>query len=399
MADKKASLLTYILFLIISVWIFTPLAGAENSDIGFLLTDKNGKPLIAENIDKPLIPASILKIVTSLAAISYLGENYRYQTYFYYNKQSHSLYIKGFGDPLFISEEIKKACTLVSDRLKKENIDFINNIVLDNSFFEKKITIPGRSNTLNPYDAYPGALCANFNTIFFKTDSNDHEIVSAEKQTPLLPEYRKKIIATNLKKGRITLSQKESLLYPGLLIKYFLEKNSVGVLGGITLGKITAKELPFLIYTSTFDLKMIVQNLLKYSNNFIANQVLLTLGARNANAPSNLHISTTAVNLFLSKNFKEMKIQYCEGSGISRQNRISSKDMIKILIKFIPWHSLMKQDKSGFYKTGTLSRIRTRAGYITGKNNSLYPYVIMINQKNRSYNDILLKMKKRVQSL
>ncbi len=187
---NKKAISTFVIAIIVSASAFCTYAEAENYNIGYLLTDQHGKILLSQNSSKPLIPASILKIVTSLAAISYLGEDFRYQTFFFYNKQNSSLHIKGFGDPFFISEEIKKACKLLSLKLKKEKINTINNIILDHSFFEAHIDIPGKSDTLNPYDAFQGALCANFNTVFFKTDNNNRYI-SAEEQTPLLPVFTK----------------------------------------------------------------------------------------------------------------------------------------------------------------------------------------------------------------
>ena len=95
----------------------------------------------------------------------------------------------------------------------------------------------------------------------------------------------------------------------------------------------------------------------------------------------------------------KVRIKYVEGSGISRKNRLSCESMVKILIKFLPYHALMKKDDKGFYKTGTLSGIRTRAGYIKGRDQSLYPYVIMINIENKDYKNILEKMEKKVRSL
>ena len=394
---------TLIIVFIFSACAFISPAQAENhgNNIGFLLTDKHGKVLLSKNEKNSLIPASILKIVTSLAAIYYLGEDYRYQTLFYYNKQNSNLYIKGFGDPLFISEEINKACTLLSAKLKNIKINTINDIILDHSFFEDQIKIPGKSNTLNPYDAYQGALCANFNTVFFKTDNISNKFISAEKQTPLLPIFEQKIIATKLKQGRIILSKTESMTYPGFLIKYFLKENGIRMSGQISeqSEQIATKKQPFLIYSSTVDLKKIIQKLLEYSNNFIANQVLLTLGAHESGSPSNLKKSVKVVNSYLLNNFQNNEIKYVEGSGISRENRLSCESMIKILIKFMPYHALMKKDDKGFFKTGTLSGIRTKAGYIKGRDGSLYPYVIMINMENKDYKNILNKMEQRVKRL
>ena len=58
---------------------------------------------IAKHAGKKLVPASILKIFTSLAALHYLGSNHRYATDFFRDPDS-NLVIKGYGDPLMISE-------------------------------------------------------------------------------------------------------------------------------------------------------------------------------------------------------------------------------------------------------------------------------------------------------
>lgn len=397
--NNKKLLIALVVSFIISVCASFSFAQTENLKIGYLLTDKYGKVLVSKNVSNPLIPASILKIVTALAAISSLGEDYKFQTHFYYNSHNSNLYIKGFGDPLFISEEINKATELLASKLKKEKIPTINNIILDHSFFEENINIPGRSDTLNPYDAFQSALCANFNTVFFKTDTATNEIISAEEQTPLLPIFKQKIMATNLKSGRITLSRKESLTYPGYLVKYFLKKSGINTSGQVLTGITDKNEELFLIYNSEKTLLEIIQNLLEYSNNFIANQLLLTMGAQASGAPSNLEKSISAINTYLSDNFQNLQIKFVEGSGISRENQVSSENMIKILIQFMPYHSLLRKDDKGFFKTGTLSGIRTKAGYIIGKDKSLYPYVIMINKKKMGYDDILKRMELRVKNL
>ena len=72
-----------------------------------LVTDSVGQILWAKNTDKNLIPASILKIFTSTVALHYLGNDYRFPTEFYLDEQS-NLKIKGYGDPLLVSEVIIK---------------------------------------------------------------------------------------------------------------------------------------------------------------------------------------------------------------------------------------------------------------------------------------------------
>ena len=52
------------------------------------------------------------------------------------------------------------------------------------------------------------------------------------------------------------------------------------------------------------------------------------------------------------------------------------------------YRSLLKCQDNELYKTGTLCGVRTRAGYILGEDSRLYPYVIMVNQKNKGYESI-----------
>ena len=78
-----------------------------------------------------------------------------------------------------------------------------------------------------------------------------------------------------------------------------------------------------------------------------------------------------------------------EGSGISRQNRVSALQMIGILQAFEPNFLLLRQKGRDFYKTGTLHGIHTRAGYIASKNGGSYRYVVMVNTGGKSTQPIM----------
>jgi D-alanyl-D-alanine carboxypeptidase/D-alanyl-D-alanine-endopeptidase (penicillin-binding protein 4) len=81
-----------------------------------------------------------------------------------------------------------------------------------------------------------------------------------------------------------------------------------------------------------------------------------------------------------------------EGSGISRKNIISARDLMKVLLKFKPYFYLMRYENKEYYKTGTLKDIRTRAGYIEGKNEELYPFVLLVNTPGKSTNAIMKRL-------
>jgi len=385
----QKSIWLYIYFFLLIELSVSNCLYADDSNIGIVLADDSGNIIFSQNSEKQFIPASILKILTSLAAIDILGDNYNFSTKYLFDKESHNLYIKGFGDPLFISEVIEKLCHEIILKTKARQI---HNIILDHTYFSEQIKIPGKGVSLNPYDASVGALCANFNTMKFKWDSQKNKFVSGEPQTPLLSIFNKDIKDSGLNQGRIILSKQQSRLYPGLLVKYFLEKNSIKITGSVLQGEFNTRDNKIYSFQSPYRLTDIVQKLLKFSNNFIANQLLLVMGTKVFGEPATLEKGIKTVERFSHQNLNLGNIKIHEGSGLSRSNLISPTQMLKILLKFMPYYSLLKNRGSDFYKTGTLSDVRARAGYILGKDNRLYPYVIMVNQKNKGYKSILLKL-------
>jgi len=168
-------------------------------------------------------------------------------------------------------------------------------------------------------------------------------------------------------------------------------------------GKFYSNDKNINSFLSPFKLIDIVQKLLKYSNNFMANQLLLTMGARVFGEPATLEKGIRVLELFLKQNLKQTlnweSIKIHEGSGLSRENLISPNQMLTILIQFMPYYSFLKNKNKDYYKTGTLLGVRTRAGYLLDRNNRLYPYVIMVNQKNKGYEAILRNLMRRVDEL
>lgn len=390
MRDKQTAR-SIIIFLIVAVTGLStcPCLFAENPNIGIVLADDHGNILYDQNRKTPYVPASIFKILTSLAAIHILGKPYRFPTEYFFETDSKDLYIKGFGDPLFTSEVIEQLC---QDIILKTGTRQIHNIILDHTYFSDQIQIPGKSDSLNPYDASVGALCANFNTLMFKWDSKESRFISGEPQTPLLPIFTDDIKKTKLKQGRIILSKQQTLLYPGLLIKYFLEKNDINITGSVLQGTFDAKGREKYSFLSPFELEEVIQKLLQFSSNYIANHLFLTMGAKKYQAPATLEKGVKAVKLFSEKQLKLNHLVIFEGSGLSRSNLISPEQMLRVLIEFMPYRSLLNRQNNEFYKTGTLSDVRTRAGYIIGQDNKLYPYVIMVNQKNPGVETIQKKL-------
>lgn len=366
------------------------------SNDAVLVVNRQGRIIFSKNAEKPLIPASTLKILTSLVALHYLGPNYKFITEFYMDAKA-NLKIKGYGDPLLTSEVLAKISKSLSADLSIK-AQRINDLILDDSYFIRKIVIPGKTKSSEPYDAPNGALCANFNTVYFK-QLKDGSFISAEPQTPLLPIAFKRIKQSGLDKGRIVLSHAENeiTLYAGHLFQYFLNKEGIKTKGRIKAEKVR-KDKDKLIYqhTSQFTLKQIISKLLEHSNNFMANQILIATGAKVFGPPGTLDKGILAASTYAKNVLNIDNIRLVEGSGISKKNRISAKNLAKIIKEFEPYYNLMRHSKGEYYKSGTLKGITTRTGYIENKKGELYRFVVMLNSPGKSMQNIMKNVRRIV---
>ena len=359
---------------------------------GVMLTDKNGELLFGHNICKKLIPASTLKILTALAALHHLGPDYRFPTEFYVNDEN-DLIIKGYGDPLLVSETVEHIAHILNNRLKR-----VRDIVLDDSYFKRPIDIPGvAADTLQPYNAPNGALCVNFNTVYFKSENG--RIVSAEPQTPMLPIALARIREKKLSSGRILLSDKagDMRLYAGQLFRYFLSQAGLEPIGGIRTGNVRSDQ-DRLVYRHVSDYKLttIIEKLFKYSNNYTANQILLAISAKVHGPPADIEKGVHVLTEYCKTHLSIEDIQLAEGSGISRENRVSAGMLVKILDAFAPYYTLMPHTERIYFKTGTLDGIQTRVGYIESKKKGLYRFVILLNAKGKRVAPILSEISQLV---
>ena len=355
-----------------------------------MVADPGGRIIIAKNEHAKLVPASILKIFTSLGALHYLGSDYRFTTEFFIDQNS-NLKIKGYGDPLLVSEAVNAISQLLAARIGRTTA--INDIVADDSYFNQPLTIPGVSSSLQPYDAPNGALCVNFNTVFFKRTQSG--FASAEDQTPLLPYALKKIKLLQPKSGRIVLSHEnsENTIYAGELFRYFLANHGVQVHGTVKIGRVD-KSADRLIYryVSHFTVSQTIEKLLEHSNNFTTNQLLIACGIKRSGPPGNLAKGVAALVNFAADNLQIKGMTVVEGSGISRKNKVSADQMLQVLAHFEPHRKLLRRRGREHFKTGTLHGIHTRAGYIAGSEGGFYRYSVMLNTQGKSTKPIMRKL-------
>ncbi len=368
------------------------LEGLVGNRDAVIVATPDDRVIFSKNADKKLVPASTLKILTALAALNILGPNYRFVTEFYLDKES-NLTIKGYGDPLLVSETVNKISRALSPMLKS-----IKDIVLDAAYFEDPLVVPGISSSSEPYDAPNGALCVNFNTVYFKRNTNG-AYVSAEPQTPLLPFVLNRIRKSGLQQGRIVLSHNhdENIRYAGHLFQYYLNQEGIPSSGNIRTGRVK-KDTDRLIlkYVSEFTLMQVVSKFFEYSNNFMSNQVLISAGVKVYGPPGSLKKGVLAAKAYTQQELEIEDIHIVEGSGISRANKVSAQTLYAVLQKFEPYYRLLTKSDSAYVKTGTLDGIRTRAGYIENAEGELYRFVILINTPGKKPEPIMDRLMKNI---
>lgn len=342
------------------------LAHAEELDFKKLLKNggvrverEDGTALLRYRDTESFVPASILKVATTFCALETLGREFRFVTSFY-RGSGNTLFIRGSGDPSLVSEELNEIALKLAALMPR-----IDRVVIDPSLFSADIDIDGSSASLNPYDSKVAAFVGNFSSAALMR-RKDGTVLSAEPQTPLTPLSRQ--AGMKLKRGtseRINLghSWRVGTQYGGELLVEFLKRAGASGVMTVSVGSIPAEATKIYDHRSSKDLAEIAQGLLKYSTNFTANQIFLTLGIQKYGAPATVEKGQRAMTECLEKkaNWKDFHIE--EGSGLSRKNSVSPAQMTQLLKQFEPYQDLLNVEHGFAAKTGSLRGVNTLAGY------------------------------------
>src|SRR3954470_17086187 len=353
-----------------------------------LVMDEKGNELVAQNADKPFVPASVAKIVTAWLAMEVLGADYRFETRFYLDRDR-VLYVRGGGDPFLISEELAQLASALVPAIGKQPL---SGVVLDASYYPSEIRIPGIEDTEEAYDALNSALAVNFNTIHAVRKGKS--VHSAEKQTPITPLAISQFLARGPQgRGRISLIQDPTvgLQYAGELIAAFIERAGGSVKGKISTGAVPEGLEPVYVHRQSRPLSKILAELLLGSNNYIANQVFLEIGGTHLGGPVSLEKSLQVANETLVRHGLAGSIRLEEGSGISRGNRFTARGLAQLLHLFEPHASLFRRGEGAHFKTGTFSSVSTLAGYADTSKHGRVRFVIALTSNDGAMRFRLLK--------
>ena len=432
-------------------------AGIPDSAVGVFVQDVSGdRAVVSHGAERTLNPASTMKLVTTFAALELLGPAYTWSTDLYAGGPQQQdvlmgdLYLRGSGDPKLTVENVWLMLRNLRGRGYRE---IRGDIVFDRSYYSLAEIDPGRfdDQPTRPYNTPPDALLLNYKavTLQFAPDPDNRTVrIYAEPPLPLVqitnnvvltdgpcPDWlsRLKIDAQgNGDTARLTIAgsyprdcgeraRSFSLLahrtYAGALIRSLW-----GELGGTITGTSRDGDVPSgarLLYTTKSPhLSEIVRDINKFSNNVMARQLFLTLGAVGAGAPATTEKSNRVVRQWLSGRgwtFPELVME--NGSGLSRNERVSARNLGTLLIgafrsatmpefmaslPLVAADGTMRKRLSGaeiagqaHIKTGSLSGVRSIAGYVLDAQGRRMAVVMIVNHANaangQAAQDALLK--------
>ncbi len=404
------------------------------------------QPIIAFNSDKPMNPASVMKLVTTFAGLELLGPAFTWKTEVYANgvlkegRLQGDLIIKGYGDPRLNLENF----WLLTRRLHQTGLhEITGDLILDNSYFDVSIENPAAFDN-KPYRAYntaPEALLVNYRTtelrIIPKPENNTTRII-INPQTEFIAlnnnlkltrdkcvEWRNtlgtsiRVDTKNNHRASVTLNGSYSVACGEKSLLLSLHNSQTYTLGlfkqlwkqqgGIFNGKVRTgivpdERLPFETYQSP-PLTEIIRDINKFSNNIAARQLYLTLGTVAGNEPATLNKSNDVVRQWLkSKELDSPEFKIENGSGLSRNERISARHLGKLLLKafqssvmpefvsslpILAVDGTMKKRLTGttvtgraHIKTGLLNGVKAMAGYMLDKSGRRMAIVFFVNHAN-----------------
>ncbi len=360
-----------------------------------LVVGPGDQALFKWRAEEQMIPASLAKLTTAYMAKEKWGWEHKFHTNFYVlDKQ---LWIEGRGDPYLISEELD----IIAEQLVSKLPSDINSINLDANYFADE-PVPGRTKVSDPYNAPLSAISTNFNTAKVKPAQNDW--VSAEPQTPITMTVKQVMarLPNNSNAGITRINLINSQFAQSHFAEILLTKlRQAGARGQKDLNSKIAvhvnQSLPtgaklLYRYENSHNLKEVVRGTLEYSNNFIANQLFLLLGDDGTGTPLNFNKASEFAAASLREKLAWSDFNTSEGSGLSRENRLSASQVSQLLFELQPQYSLFKRypiktnssstqrKVSAYAKSGTLDGVHNLAGYfIVGR--EYYRFVFMFNRK------------------
>ena len=403
--------------------------------LGIIIATKD-KTIYQLNAKKSFIPASLTKIFTAGALLDLLPPSQQFSTHFLamdYPKNgilNGNLYLKGGGDPSFVSESLWNLVNhLTRTGLKKIKGDLIlDDTLMDREHKAQRLVHSSRDS----YDAPVGALSFNWNTVnifirpgkkigdklhiyidpaslYFSTIQNDTKTLAIGKKSNLNIRFGKNCKIKNKKpatqsysavicfSGGVPVSSKERIIYKSITrpslwtgwnVLAFLKERGIVLEGTVTRGVVPPTAIELAKWNSK-PLSQQIYSMMKYSNNFMVEMLVKNLAlleedslAKSSNLTNKigtLKIGLRFINRHIHYYLKIPRKEYrlIQPSGLSRRNLFKPKHLL-LALRYWMKHPLQAEFESALPISGhdgtlkdSLSSIATRVHAKTGHLNGV----------------------------
>ena len=392
---------------------------------GFSLVDIDSNKTIAEyNSHTTLVPASVMKILSTGVTLAKLGEDYQYETLLQYDgeidpetKILHgNIYIKGSGDPslgsgAFPNTDIKIMLGVWSSAIKNSGIDSIDGAIIGDAQYFDYDLIPGGwawEDMQSSFGAGPCGLSFHENTydVYVKCKGKSvdastyppvpgmilHNQVLYNESVPKnylfvsgAPYQNERFLLGEVKSIH---SERSNIPDPALCCAYNLllqlKSNKIGVKDSFTtifkqklIGNYNKEERKKIHSTLSPHLSKLINHTNKISQNFYAESLLKTLGAQDKEFGTTAGGINEVVKYLKEKNIDLRGFCMADGSGLSRLNSLTPKFLTDLLTVYANDPSMFQS----FYKSlsvagesGTMEHVAQgsiAAGKIHAKSGSM----------------------------
>lgn len=398
--------------------------------------DGERRPRLAHRAAVPMNPASLMKLVTTVVALDRLGVAWRWSTPIYLDGPVRdgvlqgSLYIRGRGDPKLVSERLWLALRRVQGLGVRQ---IAGDIVIDRSAFESVTHDPAAfdGEPLKPYNAGPDALLINYKSLVLHFNPDRAAGVARVHAEPPLAglqlqatvplagadcsDWRAALKAEFPDASRIRfagsyaaacgerawpLASADPAGFAARAIAGMWTSVGGQLAGQVREGRVPAGLEPALEIESP-PLAEVVRDINKFSNNVMAQQLLLTLSLQQRGSAS-FDASREIVQRWWQERIPDADAPLiANGSGLSRGERISALALTRLLqwswgsalmpelLASLPLGGVdgtLKRSRmrsgAAHLKTGSLRDVAGVAGYVLGASGQRHVVVVMINHPN-----------------
>lgn len=414
-------------------------ARINSDDFAVYIGDLDVAPVLDLNSKRPMIPASITKLVTAGAFLENFPPGTKFKTQLLSDapvqkdQLKGSLVLKGGGDPGFVSESL---WFLVNSFYRTGIRKIEGDLVIDDTFFDDARFDVSRSKERvdRAYDAPTGAMSFNWNSVnvFVRPGAkvgdpaevwidpeNDYIRLESQVKTSASGGTQINVDRADDSKGqrdvirvsgKIALGQPEYVqfknitrpdLWAGYNLKSFLAQRGITVTGVVKVGKASGS-MKVLAEAESKPTEQLVTDMNKFSNNYVAEMLTKHLGTLRE-TPGRIETGMKVINEYLeSIGIPKGEISLTNPSGLTRDNRVTAQAMWKLLMHmendFKAWPEMasslpingidgtlkrrMKDkmtERQVRAKTGLLTGVTALAGFAGRKSGKAIPFVFIYN--------------------